>query len=139
MCIRDSLYTGPIAISTSKLIRAAVFNPANSQKGRTTTAQYLLLETGATNNTSNFTSSLPIMVLDDHGAGQPVDSNSGTQTTTMVQIFEPVSGAASLAATPSLFSRSGTRIRGSSSAGFPKKSYALEMQDEQSGDLDQSL
>ncbi len=137
--ISSTLYTGPIAISSSKLIRAAVFNTANGQKGRATTAQYLLLETGATNNTSNFTSNLPIMVLDDHGAGQPVDSNSGTHTTTMVQIYEPNAGTASLAVTPSLFARSGTRVRGSSSAGFAKKSYALEIWDEKNGDLDKSL
>ena len=137
--INSTLYTGPIAIGTSKLVRAAVFNPSNGQKGRTITAQYLLLETGASNNTSNFTSNLPIMVLDDHGAGQPVDSNSGTHTTTMVQVFEPASGTATLAATPTLFARSGTRVRGSSSAGFAKKSYALEIWDEKNGDLDQSL
>ncbi|HET6406457.1 MAG TPA: CotH kinase family protein, partial [Chthoniobacteraceae bacterium] len=137
--LSSTLYTGPISIASSKLIRAAIFNPANSQKGRTITAQYLLLETGAANNTSNFSSILPIMVLDDHGAGQPVDSNSGTHTTTMVQIFEPTAGTATLNTAPTLFSRSGTRVRGSSSAGFPKKSYALETRDEQNGDLDQPL
>jgi CotH kinase protein/Lamin Tail Domain/Chitobiase/beta-hexosaminidase C-terminal domain len=137
--LTSTLYTGPISIASSKLIRAAVFNAANNQKGRTSTAQFLLLETGATNNTSNFSSNLPIVVMDDHGAGQPVDSSSGTHTTTMVQIFEPTAGTATLNSTPALFARSGTRIRGSSSAGFPKKSYALETWNEQNGDLDQSL
>jgi hypothetical protein len=135
----STLYTGPITISTSKLIRAAVFDTSNGQKGRTSTGEYLLLETGATNNTSNFSSILPIVVLDDHGAGVPVDSNSGTSTTTMVHIFEPVAGTASLGVTPTLFTRAATRVRGSSSAGFPKKSYALEIRDEQNGDLDRSL
>ncbi len=135
----STLYTGPISIPSSKLIRAAVFDTTNGQKGRTNTAQYLLLETGATNNTSNFTSILPILVLDDHGDGQPVDSNSGTHTTTMVHIFEPTAGTASLATPPQLFARAGTRIRGSSSAGFPKKSYALEMWDEKNVDLDLPL
>jgi hypothetical protein len=137
--INSTLYTGPIAISTSKLIRAAVFSATNGQKGRTMTAQYLLLETGATSNTSNFVSNLPIMVLDDHGAGVPVDSNSGTSTTTMLHVFEPTAGTASLSSTPQFFARAATRIRGSSSAGFPKKSYALEIRDELNGDLDKPL
>lgn len=137
--ISSTLYTGPISVSASKLIRAAIFNSTNGQKGRTSTAEFLLLETGGTNNTSNFTSNLPILVLDDHGAGQPVDSDSGTFTTTMVHIFEPSAGTASLSATPTLFARSGTRVRGSSSAGFPKKSYALEIRDEKNADLDQPL
>jgi hypothetical protein len=74
------------------------------------------------------------------GLAVPVDSNSGTSTTTMVHIFEPgAAGTASLGATPQLFARAATRVRGSSSAGFPKKSYALEIRDELNGDLDQSL
>jgi hypothetical protein len=83
----STLYTSAISISSSTLIRAAVFDPTTGQKGPTITAQYLLLETGTTSNTSNFTSNLPILVGDDHGAGQPVDSGTGLHTTSMIHLF----------------------------------------------------
>ena len=47
-------------------------SPANGQRSRSLTAQYLLLETAAGSaNTSKFTSILPIVVSDTHGGGQP--------------------------------------------------------------------
>jgi hypothetical protein len=134
--ISSTLYTAPISIATSKLIRAAIFDSGNGQKSRTTTLQYLLLETGGTNNTSNFTSNLPIVVADDHGAGQPVDGAGGAYTTGLFYVFDRVAGVATLNSTPSQFSRAGLRIRGSSSSGFPKKSYGMETRDELNGDLD---
>jgi len=137
--ISSTLYTAPIQIATSKLIRAAIFDRGNGQKSRTTTLQYLLLETGPTNNTSNFTSNLPIVVADDHGAGQPVDGGGGSYTTGLFYVFDRVAGIASLNSTPSQFSRMGFRVRGSSSAGFPKKSYGMETRDELSADRDLPL
>jgi CotH kinase protein/Lamin Tail Domain/Chitobiase/beta-hexosaminidase C-terminal domain len=141
----STLYSAPIPISTAngKLIRAAIFQGA--QQSRTLTAQYLSLETATLNNTSNFTSTLPVIVLDDHGAGQPVDSSSNTFTTSMMHVFEPVAGTTRLAdaatgnGVPGLFTRSGTRVRGSSSAGFAKKSYGVETWDEADADLDHPL
>jgi hypothetical protein len=137
--IASTLYTAPITISTSKLIRAAIFDRTNGQKSSSKTLQYLLLETGATNNTSNFSSILPIVVADDHGAGQPVDGAGGAYTTGLFYVFDTVAGTASLTSTPSQFSRVGLRVRGSSSAGFPKKSYGMETRDELNGDRDLPL
>lgn len=141
----STLYTAPIPLTTAsgRIIRAAVFQ--GSQKSLTVTAQYLPLETGPTSNTSNFTSILPVIVMDDHGAGQPVDSGSNTHTTCMMHVFEPVSGTTRLAdagtgnGTPAVFSRSGARVRGSSSAGFAKKSYGVEIWAEDNTDKDVSM
>ena len=131
----SSLYSGAINIPSNKLIRAAVFNSANGQKGRTSTALYQLLETAAGgNNTSNFTSTLPIVVADDHGAGQPVDSSGEDYTTAMFELFDLAGPTASLNSTPTVFSRAGMRVRGSSSSGFPKLSYGLELRDEKNVD-----
>jgi hypothetical protein len=104
----STLYTAPIPISTSKLLRVAIFNPSNGQKSRATTLQYILLETGATNNTSNFISNLPIVVTDDHGAGQPVDSGGGQYTASLFYIFDTLNGTAALDSTPVTFTRLGS-------------------------------
>jgi hypothetical protein len=138
----STLYTAPIpfTMTNGRIVRAAIF--LGTQKSLTKTAQYLPLETGGTNNTSNFTSILPVIVLDDHGAGQPVDSGGNSYTTTLMHVFEPVGGTTRLAdagsgnGVPVAFSRAGTRVRGSSSAGFAKKSYGLETWGEQNVDQD---
>lgn len=135
----STLYTGPIAISSNKLIRAAVFDASTGQRGAVKTAHYALLETGVTNNTSNFTSNLPILVADDHGAGQPVDSSTGTYTTAMLYIFPSVNGTASINSTPTIATRAGIRVRGKSSQGFPKKSYGMETWNEVNDDLKMPL
>jgi len=131
--ISSTLYTGPISISTNKLIRAAVFDPTTGQKGATLTTEYLLLETGTTNNTSTFTSNLPIVVIDDHGGGQAVDSGTNADTTALFYLFNTLNGTATLNSTPTLFTRAGFAIHGSSSAGFPKKSYNVKFWDEKNG------
>lgn len=131
----STLYSGAITISSNKLIRAAVFNTTNGQKGKTATAQYVLLESGAANNTSTFTSNLPIVLLDDHGYGTPVDSGTGLYTTTLLYVFEPAGGIATLNSAPSFSSRAGFRIRGRTSATFPKRGYGLETWSEKDDDL----
>ncbi len=147
--LSSTLYSGAITVSSSKILRAAVFNPTNGQKGATLTVQYLLLETATTNNTSNFTSTMPILVADDHGAGQPIDSNAttfpasaaDTKTAALFYVFDvnATSGLASLTATPTTFTRAGMVVRGKSSQNFPKKSYGLEVRDEKNNDAKLSL
>lgn len=139
----STLYTGPIPITSSKLIRAAVFE--GNQRGRILTAEYLQLESAAAQNTSSFTSSLPVIILDNHGAGQPVDSGSGIHTSSLLQVFQPVGGITRLAdpatgdGVPEIFTRAGARVRGSSSQGFAKKSYGVETWDEKNQDRDVPL
>ena len=130
----STLYSAPINIPTSKLIRAAIFSTANGQKSRSITLQYLLLETGGVNNTSGFTSNVPILIADDHGAGEPVDGASGAYTNSLFYVHDLVAGTASLNSAPVAFSRAGIRVRGSSSSGFPKRSYGMELRDEVDGD-----
>ena len=142
----STLYTTPIpfTMTNGRMIRAAIFE--GGQKSRVVTAQFLPLETGAvTANTSNFSSTLPIIVMDDHGAGQPVNSDGNTYTTSTMHVFPLKDGIARLAdatsgmGIPEISTRSGIRIRGSSSAGFSKKSYGLETWDETNVDKDFSI
>lgn len=124
----SSVYGGPLAIAGSKVIRAAVFD-ATGRKGVTRTVQYLRLETATANNTSNFTSNLPLIVTDTHGAGQP-PNDQVTSAPAFFYLFDTVGGTASLNSTPTFFSRQDTRVRGRSSSGFPKKSFRVQLRNE---------
>lgn len=76
---------------------------------------------------ANFTSDLPIVLLNNFGAGTvpyAVDQNA------VVMIFEPMNGLCSMTNPPNLVTRAGINVRGRGSAGFPKSSFAVETWDE---------
>lgn len=75
---------------------------------------------------------LPILVLDGYGRGEPdrefVDA--------AVMVFEPTAGSASLSAPPSLVSRAGFHLHGTSSSLFDKTPYRIEFRDNEDDDVD---
>lgn len=128
--LTSTLYTGPIAVSSSKVIRAAVFNPSNGQGGVPDTAQYLLLENGSGNNTASFTSPLPIVVIDHHGGGGYGPGEA--YKTSFLHLFNRGPGGTStLNSTPDVFTRISHKVRGSSSAHFPKRAYGMKTRNDQ--------
>ncbi len=78
-------------------------------------------------NVTDFTSSLPVLVLDTLGKNVPA---SATTTFARFSLHEPVNGKTSLTNAPTLVARSGFRVRGSSSSGFPQSSFAVNFLDE---------
>lgn len=66
-----------------------------------------------------FTSALPILVLDNRGFGE--QSQADGERAGNVQLFEAVAASVD---TPA-----GLKVRGSTSAGFPKRSYSIELHD----------
>ncbi|WP_435819106.1 CotH kinase family protein [Micromonospora ureilytica] len=76
---------------------------------------------------------LPVVLIDSYGAGRP--GREYFDATTM--IFEPTGGGTtSLAATPTLSTRAGFRLRGNSSATFEKTPFRVEFWDNENDDAD---
>jgi hypothetical protein len=118
------LYTATLLVSNTAQIRARTFpRAAGFLPGPLRTESYLRL----TPEAATFTSDLPIIVLHNLAGGavpQTTDQNA------IVMLFEPINGHASLTNPPTLISRAGINIRGRSTAGFPKSSFAVELWDE---------
>jgi len=75
-----------------------------------------------------FRSDLPVMLIHNFSRGRPP---ANERIYASVQLYEPgTNGVTSLTNPPTLTSRSGISVRGSSSEGFPKASYRLEFRDE---------
>jgi len=111
-------YTGLLTFTTSRRVRARVFEPG-FVVGPIASETYIALS----GDTVRFTSNLPLVVLDNFGAGwMPQNSFQST----FMGIFEPVNGRSSLTAAPALATRAGMKIRGSSTAGRPKPSLTVE-------------
>jgi hypothetical protein len=119
-------YTGPIQITSTTIVRARAFTPGLFP-GPLVTLSYIALDPQA--NILAFDSDLPLMILHNFGAGA-LDVNSKTPQYVLVQTFEPVAGHCSLTNTAVLAEHGTFHIRGSSTAGNPKGSFALETHDE---------
>jgi hypothetical protein len=79
-----------------------------------------------------------VLVVDTHGFGQMLKDNIDRPGWAYLW-NRPNGGATSLTATPSLGSAATTRLHGSSSADFPKKSYNLDLKDLLGGANPQAL
>ena len=89
---------------------------------------------------SRFTSDLPIMVVENFGAGAIPRPGAAFQAAWLF-VFEvdKTTGRSSLARGPDASMRIGIRRRGQSSAGFPKGQYRVELWDESGGQIDYPL
>ena len=114
----STVYSSPISVSSTIQIRARVYD-SGFAPGPIDSETYLRLNP----NVGNFTSDLPVLILDDFGAGKPSSEKAMHWT-----IYEPdpVTGRSSPAVLPNFQTRGRMKVRGSSSAGWPKYSLTME-------------
>ncbi|MGY8688069.1 MAG: CotH kinase family protein, partial [Verrucomicrobiales bacterium] len=114
----------PISVTSSTLIRARVFETGKAP-GPISEEAYIRLAS----NVSNFNSDLPVVVLDRIGNNE---SGSNGKASVFWAIFEPgaIGGRTRLLGEYTLGTCAGYQVRGSSSTGFAKQSWAIEAWDE---------
>jgi len=124
-------YTGPMTVSTTRIIHARSFQE-DKLPGRSINHNYII----ASSSARNFSSNLPIVIIDTFGSG----IGDSVHTNAFVEIIDTeADGRARVTGTPDFTGRGGIKQRGSSSSGFPKKQYALELWDEFGQDRNASL
>ncbi len=117
-------YTNPIPIANSTLVRARAFVPGFFP-GAVHTEIYIGLSTQT--NIMNFVSDLPILILHNFGGG---GVPSGSDQFVVLETFEPKEGQATMLGPPELAERATFHLRGSSTLGYAKGSFALEIHNE---------
>ena len=120
----STAYVTPIVVSATTLFRARAF-ATNLQPGEIRSEAYVQLDSVA--GIVNFTSSLPILILHNLGGGGVPAS---VDQPVVIEVFEPKNGISSMTNTPDLAERGIFHLRGSSTLGYPKGSFALEVDDE---------
>ncbi|MES2695523.1 MAG: CotH kinase family protein, partial [Verrucomicrobiota bacterium] len=119
----STLYTGPVTIQSSSVVRAAIFDPAG-KSGPVATASFNKLGSTVT----NFSSQLPVLVIDSLGSGPLV--KDGIDHLSVLSVYAPRGGASpTFAGSPELVTPMESSVRGSSSADFPKKGYNVKLLD----------
>ncbi|CAN5400050.1 hypothetical protein BH23VER1_BH23VER1_12910 [soil metagenome] len=115
-------YGTPLTISSRTHLRTRVFHGVS---GPEASAVFLR----AAPDVTAFTSNLPVVVLDSDSAIP--GTNSPTLVGAHALIFEtdPATGRSAVGGSAGYAGRSGLRVRGRSSAGFPKKQFKFETWD----------
>ncbi|MEJ6725058.1 MAG: CotH kinase family protein [Akkermansiaceae bacterium] len=131
----STLYSSPVNINTTTYLRAiAVREGVN---GAVTGESYIRLAA----DLANYESDLPLMVIDNFGAGQvPAKGWSGTgsgvqqvaRQSAVWATFDrnETTGIAALADSPQMISRTGIRGRGAFSSTWSQKPFSVEVWDE---------
>lgn len=115
-------YSSPLTVSATTRLCARAFAPG-LLPGPTLTEFYPRLDA----TMANFTSDLPVIVVNDFAAGRPPGFG---KVPAFFQVYEPVNGLTSLTNPPTLTTRMGVGARGSSTEGLPKVSLSLEFRDD---------
>lgn len=128
-------YTLPLTFSSSTLITARVFADGLLPSAVVAQSYHLLDPTAA-----GFNSNLPVMVLDTFGRAIAQDvPPGGARTRGAIVTFEPFRGRTSVRARPDFLGLCQLEVRGQTSAGFPKRPYNLELNDEHGNDREAGL
>ena len=126
----NAVYTTPIPMTGSTIVRAKVFDPG-LEPGATVTRTYTLLGSDVV----NFSSNLPLIIINTFGRSVP----DGVKIRVNARFVDTLGGRAALTGPPDYDGWAGIELRGSSSLQFPKHSYALETQDDAGDDTKVSL
>ncbi|HEY6228699.1 MAG TPA: CotH kinase family protein, partial [Verrucomicrobiae bacterium] len=117
---KSPVYREPLQITNTTALRARAYCEG-LLPGPPQSEMYLLLAS----NVLKFRSNLPVLALNVVGSDGPMSSRS-----TYVSVHEPIAGKTSLESPPTLVTRGGFHVRGSSTADMPQSSLALELMDE---------
>jgi len=106
----STVYGAPLPISATTRVQARSFK-SGLVDGPVRSETFLHLASDA----EAFGSELPLVVIDNFGAGEIPHPTNTTRQASQVMIFEPVNGVCNLSNSPSVTSRAGIRRRGESS------------------------
>ncbi len=118
---RSLVYHSPLAVTKSVQVRARAYQPG-LLPSPPHSETYLLLDSSL----RKFNSNLPVLVMDTLGQ----DFANSRDSYAHLAFFEPLNGRTSLTNKPVFTTRAGYHVRGSSTMGMAKSSFAMHFLDE---------
>lgn len=130
----DPRYTQPLTIDSSTLLRIRAFEDDRLPSPIATYSFIVLAPELATRD-----SNLPLVVIDTLGKSIPTDDTATLASAVTSIVDTSATGRASIMGQADFLGRAGLRVRGSSSAAWPKKSYSFETRDASGDDQNVAL
>ncbi len=125
---KSSLYTGPLTVSSTRQVRARAFaKQGTAFPGPSRTESYVKISATA----AAFTSDLPILLMHSLGARQLFRN---VRQNTILMVFMPTNGFASMTNPPATATRSGLHTRGRITADSPHYPLSVEFWNEYNDD-----
>ena len=116
------VFSAPLLLTNSTHLRARAYQ-TGLLPGPPRSEVFLRLHT----NALAFTSSLPLLIMHQPAKDTPVSARNNF---VHLSFFDPVAGRSSLTNAPTLTTRGGFHMRGSSSMGMPQASWAVHFLDD---------
>ena len=129
-----TFYTGPFSIESTQWVRARVYESGRTV-GPIVSKVYMRLDS----DVADFESNLPIVLIDSFNLNIDNASRSFHPVTAVFIDTDEVTGRAAITDPADWAGYGGMHIRGSSTAGYPKRQYRFETWDEYGQDKDVSL
>lgn len=121
---RDEVYTGPITLDESTQVRAVALDIHGDPFGEPIALSYVRVSDAL----ADFSSNLPVLVL---SSSRSLPESKADHVQFSLQVHTPGPDGRTRLEVPDQDLRAGLKVRGSSSAGYPKKPYGLELWSEQ--------
>lgn len=130
------VYTGPIEVARNVHIKARVYQ-AGLLPGPIRTRNFILLDA----TTRTFNSNLPILILSSEGRIIVADQQGGSTNRTKgtFAVYDTVRGRASFERAPDFLGNAQFEGFGQTSAGWPKRPYNVEINDDLQNDMAVSI
>jgi hypothetical protein len=122
---------GPLAITNTVQVRTRAFAPG-LLPGPMHSETYIQI----TKAVAGITSGLPALIIYNFGAGVPSTAEGAPDQFASFSFYEPVNGLTVLTNAPTLISRAGFHVRGSSTRGFAKQAWTVHFWDELDNNAD---
>lgn len=116
---------GPLAISATVQVRARAFAPG-LLPGPIHSESYIQITT----DVAKIASDLPALIIYNFGAGVPSTVEGAPDQFASFSFYEPVNGKTFLTNAPTLSTRAGFHVRGSSTRDYPKQAWTVHFWDE---------
>ena len=127
--------SGALLITGNTMLKARVFQ-TGLLPSEVVARTYVL----ADSTVANFTSNLPLLILDTGGRGIAQDVPPGRlRTPASLTVLETYRGRSAVLGKPDFVGFCELEVRGQTSAGFPKRPFNMEIQDAYRTDLDVPL
>jgi hypothetical protein len=134
----DPLYTAPIPLTESVVIRAAIFSADGERFGPMSTHHFLEVDDSSPDRVDTFSSQLPLIVFDNHGFG-PMERDRIARPAWLYTFWQEPNVPTSITETPDLAAGLEFEVRGQTSSLFPKKSYRFDLVDYLGLKIEESL